>query len=353
MAVNSAVLTVAATPLPPIVSGRTSTLTALVKMRSPAGTVTFFDNGVPVTGCAQQALSLLPDSVDAAVATCIVVAPVVASGVKQYTATYFYPSGHVSGRVFEQTTYDLRVVATGPLDYTDMWWAGASENGWGMSVMQHGPIQFNVIFAYDNAGKSLWYVMPGGSFNAAGTVFTGPLYLPTSSPFSAYDKSKFVIGPPVGSATITYTSSTTATLSYTINGTSATKQIQRQIFATETGGPNLRTNDLWWGTFAEDGWGMNISQQGRVLFPIWYTYDATGKATFFTVQGGSWSGTVWSGTIYSHTSSPWLGVQYSPSSFTATIVGSMSLDFSDASNATMTTTVNGITQVRPIQRQPY
>jgi len=34
-------------------------------------------------------------------------------------------------------------------------------------------------------------------------------------------------------------------------------------------------------------------------------------------------------------------------------VGTISLDFSDASNATMTTTVNGITQVRRIERQPY
>jgi len=234
-----------------------------------------------------------------------------------------------------------------------MWWAGASENGWGMSVMQHGPIQFNVIFAYDAQGKSIWYVMPGGSFNAAGTVFTGPLFLPTSSPFSAYDKTKFAIGASVGSAVITYTSANTATLAYTINGISATKAIQRQIFSLETTGANLRTNDLWWATADEDGWGMNITQQGRALFPIWYTYDATGKPIFFTAQGGSWNGTVWSGILFSHESSPWLGVTYNPAAFKAVNVGTISLDFSDASNATMTTTVNGITQVRRIERQPY
>ena len=353
VAVNSAVLTVAAYPLPPIVTGRTTTLTALVKMNSPVGTVTFSDNGVPITGCTQAAIAMLPDATDSAVATCTVTAPTATSGVRQYVATYFYPTGHVSGRVSEQANFDLRVVAQGPVDYTDMWWAGGTENGWGMSVAQHGPIQFNVIFAYDNLGKSLWYVMPGGSFNAAGTVFTGPLFLATSSPFSAYDKTKFVIGAPVGTATITYTSSSNAILAYTINGISATKSIQRQIFSLETTGPNLRTNDLWWATFAEDGWGMNIAQQGRVLFPVWYTYDATGKATFFTAQGGSWNGTVWSGIVFMHASSAWLGVPYNPALFTATNVGTISLDFSDASNATMTTTVNGITQVRHIERQPY
>jgi len=350
---NIAVLSVAALPLPPIVTGRAVTLTALVRMSSPAGSVSFSDNGVPLAGCTQTALSLVPDAVDAAVATCTLTAPTAASGIKQYLATYFYPAGHPSGKVSEQTTYDLRVVATGPADYTDMWWAGSSENGWGMSVTQHGPIQFNVIFAYEATGKALWYVMPGGSFDAAGTVFTGSLFLPTSSPFSAYDKSRFAIGPPVGSATITYTSNSTATLAYTINGISASKSIQRQVFALETTGANLRLNDLWWATFAEDGWGVNIAQQGRVLFPIWYTYDATGKATFFTAQGGSWNGTVWSGTIFAHTSAAWLGVPYNGSQFTATNVGAISIDFSDASNATMTYTVNGITQVKTIQRQPY
>ena len=353
VAINSAVLSLSAMPLPPVVGGRAATLTALVKLASPVGSVSFSDNGVAITGCSQLAVSMLPDATDAAVATCTFTAPTGVTGVRQYVATYSYPAGHVSGRVSEVASFDLRLVAQGPVDYTDMWWTGGTENGWGMSISQHGSIQFNVIFAYDNAGKSLWYVMPGGSFNAAGTVFTGALYLPSSAPFSAYDKSLFAVGASVGSAIITYTSNSTATLAFTINGISATKSIQRQIFAVETSGPNLRTNDLWWATFAEDGWGMNIAQQGRVLFPVWYTYDASGKATFFTAQGGSWNGTVWSGTVFAHTSAAWLGVPYNGSQFTATNVGSIALDFSNASNAVMTYTVNGFTQVKRIERQPY
>ena len=353
IAINNAVLSLSATPLPPIVGGRTAVLSALVKMASPSGTVSFADNGAVIAGCSQLAVSILPDATDAAVATCSFAVPTGVTGIRQYGATYSYPAGHISGRISEQTSFDLRLVAQGPADYTDMWWTGGTENGWGMSVSQHGPIQFNVIFAYDNAGKALWYVMPGGSFNAAGTVFTGALFLPSSAPFSAYDKSLFAVGPSVGSASITYTSNSTATLTFTINGISATKSIQRQIFAAETTGPNLRTNDLWWATFTEDGWGMNITQQGRVLFPVWYTYDATGKATFFTAQGGTWNGTVWTGTVYAHTSAAWLGVPYNGSQFTATIVGSIALDFTDASTAVMTYTVNGFTQVKRIERQPY
>ena len=350
VSVNMAALSVSANPLMPVVGGRSATITALVKMVSPVGTVTFFDNGVPVTGCTQTPIALLPDATDSAVATCTVNAP---AATKQYVVSYFYPAGHISGRVFEQTNFDLRTTATGPTDFTDMWWAGVGENGWGMSVTQHGPIQFNVIFAYDNLGKPLWYVMTRGEFNAAGNVVSGQLFLAKSSPFSAYNKASFVIGAPVGSATITYSGNSAATLAYTINGVSGTKSIQRQLFAPATTGPNLLVNDIWWATAAEDGWGMNIAQQGRVLFPVWYTYNAAGTATFFTVQNGSWNGTVWSGTVYTHASSAWLGVPYTASLFTSTVVGTMSLDFSDASNATMTYTVNGITQVKRIERQPF
>jgi len=350
---NNAALTVAAAPLPPVVGGRSATLTALVKMATPVGTVSFLDNGVAIAGCVQVPVALVPNAVDSAVATCTVTAPAGLNGVKQYGVTYFYPAGHISGRTTEQATFDLRVIAQGPIDYTDMWFAGSTENGWGMSISQHGGIQFNVIFAYDNAGKSIWYVMPGGTFNAANTVITGPLYLPTSAPFSAYDTTRFVPGASVGTATITYTGSSTATLNFTINGINGTKTIQRQIFGADVTGPNLHINDLWWATSAEDGWGMNIAQQGRILFPVWYTYDATGRASFFTAQAGSWSGTVWSGQVFTHTSAPWLGVPYNGSQATATSVGTIALDFSDASNATMTYTVNGITQVKHIERQPY
>ena len=72
-----------------------------------------------------------------------------------------------------------------------MWWAGLVENGWGVSITQHGSVQFNVFFVYDAAGKPLWYAMPGGSWNAAQNTYTGALYQPTSSPFSAYDATQF------------------------------------------------------------------------------------------------------------------------------------------------------------------
>ena len=156
---------------------------------------------------------------------------------------------------------------------------------------------------------------------------------------------------------MTYTGIGTASLTYTINGVSGTKSIQRQLFALDDGQPKLQVYDLWWAGTQEDGWGMNIAQQGRVLFPVWYTYDASGKAAFLVVPGGSWVGNTFSGDIYTTVSSPWLDATYDPARFKVSNVGTLTLAFTDQSNAVMTYTVlvNGanVTQTKNIVRQPF
>jgi len=37
--------------------------------------------------------------------------------------------------------------------WQDMWWGGAAENGWGVSVVQHRDLLFSVVYAYDAAGQ--------------------------------------------------------------------------------------------------------------------------------------------------------------------------------------------------------
>lgn len=327
-------------------AGRPVVLRAMVTARS-FNSVSFYENGVALSGCANVAIALLPGSSDTGVASCAISA--ISAGSHNYVVTYPY----APGPGFEQT-YLLNVVAqpTAPLDYTDMWWAGAAENGWGVSITQHGSTQFIVLYVYDAAGKPVWYVMPGGSWNGS-NAYTGALYLPTSSPFNAYDAKSFKPNASVGTATITYQSASTATLAYTINGVTGSKNIQRQVFGADDGQPKLQVGDLWWGGSEQNGWGLNIAQQGRALFPVWYTYDAAGRDTWYAMPGGTWNGTTYSGDLYTVTSSPWLGTNYNPASFAPVKVGTMSLSFADQNTATMTYTVNGVTQSKAIVRQPY
>ena len=250
--------------------------------------------------------------------------------------------------------YKISVPAAGPANYQDLWWAGSQENGWGMSITQHGAMLFVALYVYDAQGRPLWVVMPGGSWNGGFTAFTGALYIPTGSWFGAYNASQLVPNAPVGSATITFTGPATARLDYNINGVVGQKNIQRQLFGPADATPVATFGDMWWGGTAQNGWGLAISQQYRTLFAVWYTYDQSGRTVWFVVPSGTWTAAnVYTGTAYRTTGSPWIGAPYNPAALVPQPVGTVTLTFHDANNATMSYTVEGVTQSKAIVRQGF
>jgi chitinase len=302
-------------------------------------------------------INLLPGQTGdptAAVAKCNL--PTLAAG--RYSVTVTYLASANNQRAEQTLTFDIE--ANGPkVDYSDMWWAGQEENGWGLAITQKGSVQFNAFYVYDSAGKPTWYVMPGGQWNSTGTPFTqysGLLYQPTSSPYGQYDATQFRAGASVGSASITFTDANNAVFRYTINGITAQKQIKRQPFGSADSQPRLVVNDMWWGGTVDEkqnGWGITLAQQARQLFGAWFTYGDDGKTTWFVVPGGTWSGTRFSGDLYATTGSAWLGAVYDPARLLANKVGTVTIDFANANEATITYTVNGLTQTKRITRQPF
>jgi len=269
----------------------------------------------------------------------------------------FGSGGDWGDNAFSQTLLGntLDIPATSP-NYQDLWWAGIAENGWGMSITQKGNVQFNALYIYDDAGKPVWYVMPGGEWNATFNEFSGKLYQPTGSPFNEFNSSQVVPGAPAGTAKITFRDSNTGTLSYTIGTRSGTKNVTRQPFATNTpgSGPVGPTTDLWWGGELQSGWGLSLTQQGQQLFGIWYTYNAEGQATWFVMPGGAFNGNTFTGSLFSTVASPWVGVSYDSTKFGGTNIGSLTLLFDGARNqAAMQYNVNGVTGTNQIARQPF
>ncbi len=239
--------------------------------------------------------------------------------------------------------------------WKDMWWAGSAENGWGMSIVQHGDVLFNVIYAYDGAGKPTWYVMPGGSWNDAKTAFHGALYRPHGTPFSAYDATKLAVGSAVGEAILTLDSGNSITLDYVIDGVPGRKTITRQMFAPPD--PQARVGDfgdMWWGGAAQNGWGIAMLQQYAIIFGVWFTYDANGDATWFVMPSGFWSGTsTYSGRLYRTTGSPWLGARYDAGAFRSLDAGVFSIRFAADGSATLDYTIDGRGGSLALSRQPF
>ena len=249
-----------------------------------------------------------------------------------------------------QTISNTCTASTAPQSYQDMWWAGSSENGWGLTITQHGEKLFLPWYLYDTAGNPLWIVMSSGQWNAAHTTYTGDLYIPGGSSFASYDVSRFVAGSPVGSASVTFSSSSTGTLAYTVRGVSGAKSISRLAFGPVDATPIASYGDMWWGGASQDGWGLVLTQQYRTLFATWFTYDAAGQVTWFVMSSGTWSGNTYSGTLYRTHGTPVLGAVYDASALVVTPVGTLSIAFGDPDNATMTYTVDGVTQTKAITR---
>ena len=124
-----------------------------------------------------------------------------------------------------------QVFATGferpVVDYTDLWW-NKNESGWGVSLTQQFGIIFAAWYAYDDAGNPVWYVAT--NCPATETGCTGTLYrVRGGAPLTAAWKG---IAPPtpVGDVTFKFTDPANGTLSYTIDGVSASRTITRQVY---------------------------------------------------------------------------------------------------------------------------
>ncbi len=115
----------------------------------------------------------------------------------------------------------------------------------------------------------------------------------------------------------------------------------------------INVQGLWW-KGSEPGWGVNLTQQGDVLFATWFTYDDQGQGLWLVMSNGQRVGDdSYLGTLYRTTGPAFDSVPFDPARVAATPVGTASFSFSDASNGTFRYTVNGLSGVKAISRQVY
>ncbi len=244
--------------------------------------------------------------------------------------------------------------------YQALWWADPplSENGWGVNVVHQGDILFATWFTYDADGP-MWLVMSNGAKVGPGR-YTGVLYRTRGPAFDAvpFDPTRVSLSE-VGSATFQFSSEDRGTFSYVVGGTAQTKAITRQVYANPVsrcaaGSPPNAANfqDLWWQP-AESGWGVNLTHQGEILFGTWFTYRRDGKGDWLVMSSltRSGPGQRYSGDIY-RTGGAAFGA-YDPARLSVTPVGTASFDFTGASTATFTYTLDGVTQSKEIVRQVF
>ncbi len=251
-------------------------------------------------------------------------------------------------------------------NYQGLWWASpaGSESGWGINFAHQGDVIFATWFTYDTTGKAWWLAMQANQ--TAPGVYAGAIFTTHGPAFNAVPfNPALVTETPVGSGTLTFSDASDASFAYTVNGVTQTKALTREVFASPVpvctfgGVTNLAqaTNyqDLWWASpgGVESGWGVNLTQQGDVIFATWFTYDATGAPLWLSGPALKTSAGVYTGTLARTTGPAFNAVPFDPSKVTETPVGTLTLTFSDGANGTFAYTVNGVSQVKAITREVF
>ena len=112
----------------------------------------------------------------------------------------------------------------------------------------------------------------------------------------------------------------------------------------------LNYADQWWNP-AEPGWGLTIwhDKLDRVL-ASWFTYGSDNKAEWYTIQSGSWVNYKQYDGQLIKTTGPSFAAFVSGSAVQVQVVGTASLNFTDANNGAFTYTLNGVTQTKNLTR---
>jgi serine protease len=242
-----------------------------------------------------------------------------------------------------------------------LWWnmPAASENGWGINFAHQDSTIFATWFTYDELDNPWWLSMTASRI--ADNVYSGTLFETHGPAFSATPfNPALVTRSSVGQATIAFSNDSTATFSYTVNAITDTKVLTRQVFGplpvcqAAQGNAATATNyqDLWWNP-SESGWGVNLTQQGDVIFITWFTYDANGQPLWLSGTARRTDAQTYAGALVHTTGSSFDAVPYRTSDLTVGTVGTFTLTFADGNHAAFAYSYAGVSQTKQITRQVF
>lgn len=176
-------------------------------------------NTVPFTGVAATAVGTMR---------------IAFSGTNAATLTYTFNGTQVAKSLTRQEFGTLPNCGWSAFDrsyarnFQDLWY-NAAEPGWGVNLTHQGTKLFATLFTYDASGRGTWLVMSDGVQGTGGS-YSGPLYR-TSGPLFNANPWVAATATQVGTLSFSPSNGNAATLSYTFNGVTVSKQVTRQTFA--------------------------------------------------------------------------------------------------------------------------
>lgn len=109
---------------------------------------------------------------------------------------------------------------------------------------------------------------------------------------------------------------------------------------------------LWWNA-NESGWGLSITQHASTIFAAIYHYDPSGQALWYAMSSCPIVVNGCTGEIYQVRGGTPPNVPWNGTGRIVGSVGSGTLNFSDANNATLSYTINGVAGTKNISRNVF
>ena len=261
--------------------------------------------------------------------------------------------------------------SSGTPKYSGLWVASPadSESGWAVPVDHQGDSVVAVLATYDELGSPVWFLMSNPTLYVPGplddvfpnTTWQGDIYQFTGPAFDAvpFDPSR-VIATRVGSGGFHFPVTTeNGTLYWTIKGSGVYgpyTSITRYGFASpvpvclDGAMPGAVPNyQGFWGSPMESGWTLYLAHQGNIIFAVWFTYDANGKAFWVSAALVKTAAGSYSGALNATTGPPYSS-SFDPSRVTYRTVGTATVTFTDSANAAFAYTLNGVSQSKALTR---
>jgi len=116
--------------------------------------------------------------------------------------------------------------------FSDLWW-NPNESGWGANFIQQQDIIFVTLFLYGQDGRPTWYVGPATTAvaGAATPTYSGGLYATTGPWFGASFFNPNAVGVrQVGNITFVASNQVRGTLTYSVDGVTVVKSVQRETW---------------------------------------------------------------------------------------------------------------------------
>ena len=140
-------------------------------------------------------------------------------------------------------------------DYTDLWWGGTSENGWGLNLIHQNNVLVATLYVYAADGSPKFFLASGVGTNS----FSGQLFETRGTYYGTVPYNPNFTSAAVGTLTVTFSSPTAGVLQYNVGSVNVTKSITR--FASSTN--NLTGSYLGGATVASVCSGV---QQNSLMF---------------------------------------------------------------------------------------